>query len=100
PPPVPRRPSDRRSGCTTAILIIAGVGGALLISGFIAVWLFFRSDTGQRWVGLAREGYTMSREAMNAPGTDVLRANGCSQAMVVETGRMMELLADVVPQVK
>ena len=100
PPPLPRQPRGQRSGCVTALLIVAGVAGVLLITAFVSGWLFFRSDTGQRVVGLAREGITMSREAMTAPGTEALRAAGCREAMVMSMERMFELIAEIAPEVK
>ena len=97
-PPV-RPPRAKRSGCVTALFIVAGIAGVLLITVVVSTWLFFRSDTGQRVVGLAREGINMGRAATNAPGTEVLRANGCTEARVMSMERMFDLLGEIAPGV-
>jgi hypothetical protein len=62
----------------------------------VGAWVFLRSETGQRLVSTVREGAEMARDAATAPGTEALREAGCTQAMVMPFGGMMDLLGQVV----
>lgn len=95
PPPV--RP-ESRSGCLTALYIALGVGVLLVLVAGAGVWLFLRSEQGQRLVTVAREGMTMAQEAMTAPGTDALRSAGCRQPMVMSSARLTELARVLGPE--
>src|SRR5688572_6699798 len=106
PPPLPSRPptapvaARKRSGCVTALYIFLALGGVTVITLVVAGWLFYRSDTGQKLVGVAREGLALSQEALKAPGTSELRAAGCTQAMVMPMDRMFELLGEISPEAR
>jgi len=97
-PPSSQPPRKERSGCLLALYIVLGVGAVLLVVTVVGLFLFARSETGQRLITTAREGITLAQEAQRAPGTDALRAAGCSQAMVMPMGRMLELVGEVAPQ--
>ena len=99
PPPIPRPTPKGRSGCLTALYIILGVGVFLFLVTAIGLWIFFRSETGQRVLEVAGEGITLVREATTAPGTDALRTAGCDQAMVLPLGRMEELFGAIATDV-
>jgi hypothetical protein len=91
-------PRTSRSGCLIAVYIMLGLGALVLVAGGIGVWLFLRSERGQNVMKMAREGMTLAREAASAPGTAELRAAGCSQAMVMSSARMRDLIGDVPAQ--
>lgn len=97
---VPQPPGERasRSGCLIALYVMLGLGAFVLVAGAIAVWLFLRSETGQRLTETVSSGIALTREATTAPGTAELRAAGCSQAMVIPTARMLELFGQELPE--
>lgn len=100
PPPLP--PSERkpRSGCLTALYIMLGLGAFILVVGAIGIWLFLRSETGRQFTETVSSGIALTTEATRAPGTQELRAAGCSQAMVIPAARMFELLGAAAPEVR
>jgi hypothetical protein len=89
-----------RSGCLIALYVVLGLAVLILLAGGLGVWVFLRSETGQKVWRTVTAGVTLTREATRAPGTDALRAGGCSQALVVPTGRVVELLGEFVPEVR
>ena len=96
PPPLPgAAPRKGRSGCLTALYIVLGLGVAAMLLGGIGLWVFLRSETGQKLVGGVRGSITLLSEAARAPGTPELRAAGCSQALVLPMRRMRELFGDI-----
>jgi hypothetical protein len=100
PPPVPPSGGKSRSGCLLALYIALGIVVAALLALAIGAWVFVRSETGQRFIEVAREGISLTREAARAPGTDALRAAGCSQAMVMSMDRMFDLLGEIAPEAR
>jgi hypothetical protein len=93
--PTPAR-RQARSGCLTVAYVALGLLLLTLVTIGVGTWVFLRSETGQRVVSTAREGMLMARDAANAPGTAALREAGCSQAMVMPFGRMMDLIGEIV----
>jgi hypothetical protein len=61
----------------------------------VGAWLFLRSERGQKVIGVVQEGISMARDAAAAPGTDALRAAGCSQAMVMSSMRIFDLVDEI-----
>jgi hypothetical protein len=92
PPVTPQAAPAQRSGCLTAVYVALGLGLLMLLATGIGIWVFLRSETGQRVMEAAREGITHAREAASAPGTGALRGAGCDQAMVLPLGRIFEIL--------
>lgn len=99
PPTSPNAPKSR-SGCLTALYIMLGIGVVLLLITGIGIFLFARSEQGQKLISGISEGISLVREASQAPGTDALRAAGCTQAMVMPTAKMIELLSQINPEVR
>jgi hypothetical protein len=95
--PAARKP---RSGCLIALYAAFGVGALLLLVGAIATWIFLRSEQGQKVLEVAKESVAFAEEAMQAPGTEELRAAGCAQAMVMSSARMLELMGELVPELR
>lgn len=98
PPPLPGPTQARRSGCFIAVAVVLGLLVLVLVAGGIGAWLFLRSETGQRVRQTVSAGISLTRDAARAPGTEALRAAGCTEAMVVPTGRVFELLGEFAPE--
>ena len=94
------KPPKQRSGCLLALYIMLGIGATLLVVTGIGIFLFARSEQGQKLIKVASEGISLARDAAQAPGTNELRAAGCSQAMVMPTARMIELLGEISPDAR
>lgn len=92
--PLPVTPRTSRSGCLIALYVLLAFGIVTLVLVAAGAWVFLRSETGQRVTQAVTEGISLTREAQSAPGTEALRAAGCSQAMVIPTGRMLELASE------
>ena len=99
PPTSPTAPKSR-SGCLLALYIVLGIGAVLVVVTGIAIFLFARSERGQKLISGISEGISLVREASQAPGTDALRAAGCTQAMVMPTAKMIELVSEIAPQAR
>lgn len=65
----------------------------------VGTCMFMRSETGQKIVRTAREGFEVVREATTAPGTQELRERGCEMALVMAFTRMFEVLKEISPEV-
>jgi hypothetical protein len=100
PPVPPVKSSSARSGCMTVLLVALALAVVTVAGLLVAGWVFVRSETGQRVIETAREGIAMTKEAAFAPGTQALRDGGCSQAMVMPTARMLELLGKIAPEAR
>lgn len=96
PPPIDARPS-RRSGCLLALYALFGLGALVIVGLVVAGYFFYRSPEGQRLVSAVRESAEWAAEASKAPGTDALRAAGCSEAMVSTRERLVEMLSSLMP---
>jgi len=95
--PPPQEPRQR-SGFLTFLYLLLGLGAVLALVGGIALYVFFRSEQGQRVLELAREGSELLIEASQAPGTDELRGAGCEQALVARAGRILDLVRRFDPE--
>jgi hypothetical protein len=92
PPPAGAAGTSRsRSGCLTALYIGLGLTVVLLVLTVAAIWIFLRSERGQQFVTVARDAIVMAQEATTAPGTQELRAAGCTQALVIPIERLREV---------
>ncbi len=99
PPPSSPAPKSR-SGCLLALYIALGLGAVMIVMTGIGIWLFLRSETGQKLVDVASDGIALVREATQAPGTEALRAAGCSQAMVIPTSKVLKLVGEFAPDAR
>ena len=84
--------TSQRSGCLTVLYVVLALGAVTVVCVALGAWLFMRSETGQKVMKTVKEGVNISKEAMNAPGTAALRERGCTQAMVMPIGQLVELL--------
>jgi hypothetical protein len=94
--PAPRQ----RSPFVTFLYFILGLGAVLLLVGGVGLYLFLRTDQGQRIVTLAREGGALLAEAATASGTVELRDIGCETALVVSAGKIVDLFRQLDPDGK
>ena len=77
-----------------------GLGVLTLVIAAIGIFVFVRSERGQKLIGAASEGFKLLAEARRAPGTDAMRAAGCSEAMVIPAAKMAELVGQIAPEAK
>ena len=96
-PPTRPRSDAQRSGCLTVIYVVLGLVAFLTLAFGVGTCMFMRSDTGQKVIQAAKDGFTLINEAANAPGASELREGGCEQAMVMPVDRMIELVGQVMP---
>ena len=89
---------DQRSGCLTVVYVVLGLFALTALTFGVGTCMFVRSDTGQKVIRTAREGFSAVREASSAPGTKELRDAGCEIAMVMAFSRMIEVLKEIVPE--
>lgn len=94
-PPLPSRPAAKRSGYMTVIYVVLGLVGFFAVTGVIGVWLFVRSETGQRIINSVGKSVTLFQEASNAPGTKELRALGCSRALVIPFDKLADIMRNI-----
>ena len=99
-PPARPRSDAQRSGCLTVIYVVLGLVAFLALAFGVGTCMFMRSDTGQKVIQAAKDGFTLINEAANAPGTSELRESGCEQAMVMPVDRMIELVGQVMPNAR
>jgi len=87
----------KRSGCRIALYAIFGLGLFVIVGIGVAVWLFLESEEGQRVVEAAKQGATWMTEASQAPGTEELREAGCSDALVSEMSKAIDIFMAFLP---
>ncbi|MCP4003962.1 MAG: hypothetical protein GY725_07180 [bacterium] len=87
--PEPTKPE--RTG-PSPVVILLSVFAALLMTCATAGYMFVNSERGQELVKGAQELVELVTQAQNAPGAEELRALGCDQAMIMDVGRMMQIL--------
>ena len=88
----------KRSGCVIALYVLFGVGLFFIVVGGLATWIFLQSERGQQLVTMMKEGAEWITEAVQAPGTEELRAVGCEVAMVSTASSAFELFSAFVPE--
>ena len=91
-------PPSQRSPFLTMLYFLVGLGGVLLLIGGIGLYMFLRTEEGQRILKLAREGSMLLAEAATAPGTDELRSIGCETALAAPAGKLAELFRQIDPE--
>jgi hypothetical protein len=91
-PPLPPQAARKRPAYLIVIYVVLGLVGFFLVTGGIGIWLFLRSETGQKIVSTVGKSVTLMQQAATAPGTQELRAGGCSNAMVLPMGKMAEIV--------
>jgi hypothetical protein len=62
----------------------------VVVATGIGIWVFLRSERGQKLIEVASDGINLARKAAQAPGTATLRAPGCTQAMVIPTSQVRQ----------
>ena len=62
-----RGASDQRSGCLTVVYVVLGLFALTALTFGVGTCMFVRSDTGQKVIRTAREGFSAVREASTAP---------------------------------
>lgn len=91
-------PEERqRSPFVTFLYFLLGLAAVLLLVGGVGIYLFLRTEKGQKILTLAREGTAILAEAATAPGTSALRDIGCETALAVQAGKIMELFRQLEP---
>ena len=91
-PPLPPQAARKRPAYLIVIYVVLGLLGFFLVTGGIGIWMFLRSETGQKIVSTVGKSMTLMQQATKAPGTQELRARGCTNAMVIPVGKMAELV--------
>jgi hypothetical protein len=85
--PVPNPPPQGKKGSSGCLLALGITGGVLLLlAGVVGVvaWRVLKSDTAQEIIGFIGDATEVTQRALNAPGTEQLRQQGCEQAMVMD----------------
>jgi hypothetical protein len=96
---MPSQTADRkRPAYLTVIYVVLGLLAFFLVTGGLGIWMFLRSETGQKVVSTVGKGFTLMQEASKAPGTEQLREHGCRGAMVIPFERMMEVVKEFAPE--
>ncbi len=88
----------KRSPFLTMLYFLVGLGAVLLLIGGIGLYMFLRTEEGQRILKLARQGSMLLAEAATAPGTDELRGIGCETALASPAGKIAELFRQIDPE--
>ena len=91
-PPLPPQAARKRPAYLIVIYVVLGLVGFFLVTGGIGIWLFLRSETGQKIVSTVGKSMTLMQQAATAPGTQELRARGCTNAMVIPMRKMAEIV--------
>src|SRR5262245_14366080 len=95
---IPSQPADRkRPAYLTVVYVVLGLLAFFLVTAGLGIWMFLRSETGQKIVSTVGKGFTLMQEASKAPGTVQLRERGCTQAMVIPFEKMIEIVKEFVP---
>ena len=87
----------KRPGYLIVIYVVLGLLAFFLVTGGLGIWLFLRSETGQKVVSTVGKGITLMQQASKAPGTEQLREHGCTGAMVIPFERMMDVVKEFAP---
>ena len=87
----------QRSPFVTFLYFLLGLAAVLLLVGGVGLYLFLRTEQGQKILTLAREGTAILAEAATAPGTTELRDIGCETALAVQAGKIVELFRQLEP---
>lgn len=92
--PAPPRPPEKKgkSGCLIAVMIVGGVVVLGIVGSLIAAAVFFSSEKGRNIASALGKGMEAMQAGIAAPGTDELRALGCSTAAVLKAGDLMEIV--------
>jgi hypothetical protein len=95
--PVVVDPEQRkeRSGCLLALYVALACAAVVILVVGLGLFVFVRSERGQQLIGAVRDGATLLQQAMNAPGTEELRAAGCGQAMVFARSEAAKVLGQL-----
>jgi hypothetical protein len=96
-PPLPARPSAKRSGYTTVLYVVLGLVGFFVLTTIVGVVVFVRSDTGKRIIDTVGRSVTVFQQASSAPGTEQLRAHGCTRALVIPFDKLADIMREMAP---
>lgn len=92
--PAPRQ----RSPIATFLYFVLGLGAVVALVGGVGLYLFLRTEQGQKILTVARQGSALLSEAALAPGTSELRSIGCETALAVPAGRIADLVRQLEPE--
>ena len=90
-------PDRKRPAYLTVIYVVLALLGFFLVTAGLSIWMFLRSETGQKIVATVGKSMTLLQEASKAPGTEQLRERGCKTAMVIPFEKMMEVVKEFAP---
>ncbi len=91
--PAPRQ----RSPVATFLYFVLGLGAVVGLVGGVGLYLFLRTEQGQKILTVARQGSALLSEAALAPGTSELRSIGCETALAVPAGKIADLFRQLEP---
>lgn len=94
-PPAPKK-KGMSTGCIIAIVAVLLFFGSI---GGIVLYVVYRVSNDkdvQNLMGALGDVATLAAEAQSAPGTSELRAQGCQEAMALDTEKMKKLMSTFV----
>jgi hypothetical protein len=80
------------------LYVVLGLVGFFVLTTIVGVVVFVRSDTGKRIINTVSRSVTLFQEASSAPGTEQLRARGCTRAMVIPFDRLADIMREMAPE--
>jgi len=92
--PAPRQ----RSPLLTFLYFLLGLGAVLAFVAGVGLYLFLRTEQGEKILTIARQGSALLAEATLAPGMDELRSIGCETALAVPAGKIVALFRQLEPE--
>jgi len=92
--PAPRQ----RSTFLTFLYFLLGLGAVLAFVAGVGLYLFLRTEQGEKILTIARQGSALLAEAKLAPGMDELRSIGCETALAVPAGKIVALFRQLEPE--
>ncbi len=98
PPSVPSsaKPKQGLSGCLVAVIVVGVLVALVCIGSAIALGFAAQSDEGKKALSMMGKGIALAGKSMNAPGAQEVRDLGCSEAMVMNTGDVMDVVSEVI----
>lgn len=77
----------KRSGCLTALLVVAGIGVVTIVALVVAGYFIVKSERGQEFF----DAIESAEKSSQAPGTDAMRDIGCKEPSVMTVGGLMSM---------
>jgi hypothetical protein len=91
----PRGAPPRKPGTSGWVIALLIVGGCLLFFCFLGgagIFAFSRSDSGKKIFEAIGEGKEAYESGKTAPGAEAVRAAGCKEALVLDTGKVLGIM--------